>query len=101
MFLLAACSREATHTVMEMNNSNFSGTEVSTIEVRTGDLITVSVVTRSGTLDFSIADEFGNVVASGHGVTGNDMSFGVHENGEHTITINGDSHFGRFNLSIN
>ena len=103
MLLLTACSGETalivSDTSMEMSYNNFSGTETHTVVLEAGTIVTFNMVTRRGTLDISIRDEFGNTAFSGYGVTGNGMSFRIIESGEYTIRVSGNSHMGSFRVS--
>lgn len=105
MLLMVACSDEPELTIsvddtaIEMSTNNFSGMETHSVALEEGTAVLVSAVTNAGVISFSVTDETGNVVASGNGVTGNNMSFGITVSGNYTIEIISDSHSGRFSIS--
>ena len=100
--LLTACSEEAglviTDTSMKMTNNEFTGTETHIVSLTAGTVITVDIVSKSGSLDISICDESGNIIGSGVGIEGG-VSFGVNTDGEYMINIVGLSHQGSVMIS--
>ena len=102
LFILTSCTKEMElnlyDTGMKMTTDNFIGTEKHTVTLTADSTISFNVNTKSGTLDISVVNELGIIIASGTGVTG-EMSFGIRENGEYTITISGNSHSGNFTVS--
>jgi len=107
-FVLVACSLNPTsesdtglvitNNSMVMNDDDFSGTEIHTVALSSGN--TVRINTYGNALDISIIHESGEPVwLTGEGMSttsSRGMSVGIAEGGEHIITVEGN---GRFSIS--
>ena len=101
-FVLVACSLNPitqndtglviTDTSMEMNDRNFLGTETHTVELTANSVITID--TRGNVFDILIVNQSGTPMPFfGNGMSGSNMRGTIPEDGEYTITIEGNGQF--------